>query len=72
MAGGDDLVEDQHQQVGVRAGEDGDVHGHGGRVRLVEAHAEVALPRQQQQDEHPDVHQPHARCRTVTYISILQ
>lgn len=59
MAGGDDLVEDHDEQVRVRAGEHRDVHGHGGRVGLVQPDAQVALPGQQQQDEHADVHKAH-------------
>ena len=51
MARGYDLVENDDQQVGVGAREDGDVHGDGGRVGLVQAHTEVALAAEQEQDE---------------------
>ena len=51
MPGGDDLVEHDDEEVRVGAGEDGDVHGDGRRVRLVQTHPEVALAAQQQQDE---------------------
>ena len=47
-----DLVENDDEQVGVGAREDGDVHGDGGRVGLVQAHAEVALAAEEEQDEH--------------------
>lgn len=40
-----------------------DVHGHVDGVGLVEAHAEVPLPAQQQQDEHADVHESDAGWR---------
>ena len=46
-----DLVENDDEQVGVGAREDGDVHGDGGRVRLVQAHPEVALAAEEEQDE---------------------
>ena len=48
---GDNFVENDDEEVRVGAGEDGDVHGDGRRVRLVQAHPEVALAAQQQQDE---------------------
>ena len=51
MARGYDLVENDDQQVCVGPREDGDVHGDGGRVGLVQAHAEVALTAEQEQDE---------------------
>ena len=47
----------------MRAGEHGDVHGDPYCVRLVEAHAKVTLPAEQQEDEHTDVHQTNAGCR---------
>jgi hypothetical protein len=43
VAGRDDLVEDHDEQVRVRARKHRDVHRDGGRVRLVQPHAEVAL-----------------------------
>ncbi len=46
VAGGDQLVEDHHQQVGVRPREDRQVHGRRGQVRPVQADAKVALPAQ--------------------------
>ena len=51
VSGSDDFVEHDDEEVRVGAGEDGDVHGDGRRVRLVQTHAEVALAAQQQQDE---------------------
>lgn len=42
--------------------EHGDVHGHVDGVGLVQAHAEVPLAAQQQQDEHADVHESDAGC----------
>lgn len=51
------------QQVSVRPGEHWDVHGHVDGVGLVEAHAKVPLPAQQQQDEDADVHESNAGWR---------
>ena len=45
------------------AGEDGDVHWDADGVGLVQAHAEVTLATQQQQDEDADVHQADTRCK---------
>ena len=50
------------EQVGVRPGEHGDVHGHSQRVRFVQADAEVSLSAEQQQDEHADVHEADTSC----------
>lgn len=55
-----------NQQVGVGAREHGDVHGHVDGVGLIQAHAEVPLPAQQQQNEHADVHESNAGCREAT------
>lgn len=46
----------------MRTGKNGNVHWNGGRVRLVQSHTEVSLARQQQQDEHANVHEAHASC----------
>ena len=50
-------MEHNDEKVSVGAAEDRDVHGDGGRVRLVEPHPEVPLPAQQEEDEDPNVHQ---------------
>ena len=47
------LVEYNDEEVSVGATEDRDVHGDGCRVRLVESHAEVPLPAEQEEDEDP-------------------
>lgn len=39
-----------------------DVHGHMDGVGLIQAHAEVSLPAQQQQNEHTDVHESDTGC----------
>ena len=52
VARGYDLVEHDDQEVGVGPREDGDIHGDGGRVGLVQAHPEVALAAEEEQDEH--------------------
>ena len=39
------------EEVSVGATEDRDVHGDGGRVRLVESHTEVPLSAEQEEDE---------------------
>ena len=49
------------KEVSVCASEDRHVHGHPHSVGLVEAHPKVALPTQQQQNEHPNVHQANTR-----------
>lgn len=51
-----------NQQVGVGSREHGDVHGHVDGVGLIQAHAEVPLPTQQQQNEHADVHESNTGC----------
>ena len=51
MSRGNDLVENNDEQICVGSGEDGDVHGDGRRVGLVQTHPEVALAAQQEQDE---------------------
>ena len=53
------------------AGEHGDVHGDAQREGLVQAHAEVPLPTQQEQDEHTNMEESHTGCRhrgLVIYI----
>ena len=44
-------MEHDDQEVGVRPAEDGDVHGDGRRVGLVQPHAEVPLAAEEEQDE---------------------
>ena len=46
-------MENNDEEVSVRAAEDRDIHGDGGRVRFVESHTEVPLSAEQQEDEDP-------------------
>lgn len=47
MAGCDDFVENRYQEISMGTGEDGNVHGHGGRVRFIQSYAKIAFARQQ-------------------------
>ena len=52
--------------------EHGDVHGHGGGVGLVEPHPEVPLAAEEQQDEHPHVHQARLALVHPRVVEVIQ
>ena len=65
-------MEHNDEKVCMGAAEDRDVHGDGGRVRLVEPHPEVPLAAEQQQDEHAHVHQPGLALIHPRVVEVVQ
>ena len=53
----DDFVKDDDHQISMCAGKHRYVHGHSVGVRLIQSHAKVSLPAEQQKNEDSDVHQ---------------
>lgn len=51
-----------YKQISVRPCEHWDVHRHMDRVGLIQAHAKVSLPTQEQQNEDADVHESNTGC----------
>ena len=60
-----------YKQVSVSACEHWDVHGHVDGVGLIQAHAKVSLPAQQQQNEHADVHESDTGCSRETHQKLI-
>ena len=52
MTRGDDLVEDNYNEICVRSREDWDVNGDGSSVGFVQTNAKVTLSTQQKEDKH--------------------
>ena len=46
-------MEYNDKEVSMRATEDRDIHGDGGRIGFVESHTEVPLSAEQKEDEDP-------------------
>ena len=57
------MTSHHYEQVSVSPCEHWDVHRHMDGVRLIQAHAKVSFPAQQQQNEHTDVHESNTGCR---------
>ena len=70
MATGDDLVEDNDEEVGMTATEDRDVEGESCCVGLVQANSKVPLTTEQKKNENPNVHKsnPGLVCSGVVQI----
>jgi hypothetical protein len=59
-------VQRDDEQVGVVAGEEGQVHWELHVVRLVEGHPEVALAAELEEDEGADMNKPHLEAHHIT------
>lgn len=55
-------VSHHYKKVSVSPCEHRDVHRHMDGVGFIQAHAKVSLPAQQQQNEHPYVHESNTGC----------
>lgn len=71
MAGGYDLVEHHDKEIRVSTREYWNVHGNGGRVRLVEPDPEVSFATEKKENENADVNEANATLVRSGFIEMM-